>query len=196
MLALVFAALIGQLRANSIVVYNNNIAGSPAMAAPAEATSATVVSELQTVLQEKNSTLVSNTAAFTAARVRAEARDAEIANLVAYFRRQRAPIATEAYAAQFIDLSRANGADYKVVVAISGIESGFCIAPYKKFNCFGYLNGVQYSSFSQALATLIPKVSREYARKYGTNFEAIAKAYGMRNVEYQSQKMRTIYNAI
>ncbi|KXK26407.1 MAG: hypothetical protein TR69_WS6001000410 [candidate division WS6 bacterium OLB20] len=117
------------------------------------------------------------------------ARENTINNLVNYLRRNGSPIATYDYAAQIVDLSAANGADYKVVVAIMGVESGFCRASFWH-NCFGYLNGVKYSSYTSALNDLVPKVSRQYAARYGWNFEALAKAYGQHEWERTSANMR------
>lgn len=117
----------------------------------------------------------------------------KVAKLESFFKRYKAPIANSTYAEQIIRLSEKSGADYKVVVAIMGVESGFCIAPYKKYNCFGYLNGVQYTSFSHAFEDLVPKVSRQYAKPYGTNFSAMLKAYGVHNVDAGVRKMNDFY---
>lgn len=121
---------------------------------------------------------------------------AEINKLVTFLKRQGSPIATPKYAEMIIDLSTAQGADYKVVVAIMGIESGFCIAPYMKYNCFGYLNGIQYDSFEHALSRLVPAVAKYYAKVYGTNFTALAQAYGMINYTYHAPRMSRFYNAL
>lgn len=121
---------------------------------------------------------------------------AEVERLVAFLRRQGSPVASYAYAKQIIDLSRANGADYRIIVAISGIESGFCRVNYKGYNCFGYLNGVRYGSYTQAFNALVPAIARQYARPYGTNFEALAKAYGMHNYTYHAGRMHAFYSAL
>jgi hypothetical protein len=126
----------------------------------------------------------------------AKKRLAKINKLVSFLKRQGSPVASYHYAELFVDLSEANGADYRIVVAISGVESGFCAANYKKYNCFGYLNGVQYGSFDQAFRRLVPKVASEYAKVYGTNFEGLAKAYGMINWELHSQRLRNYYNGL
>lgn len=116
-------------------------------------------------------------------------RENTINNLVNYLARNGSPIATYEYAAMIVDLSAANGADYRVVVAIMGVESGFCRASFWH-NCFGYLNGVRYSSYYDAFSDLVPKVSRQYAARYGWNFEALAKAYGQHEWERTSANMR------
>jgi len=123
-------------------------------------------------------------------------KEAKISRLVSYLKRQGSPIATYGYAKQIIDAAEANGADYRIVVAIMGVESGFCRVNVLKYNCFGYLNKVQYSGFTEALAKLVPRISREYAKPYGTNFKALAKAYGMINFEYHSGRLATFYSAL
>ncbi len=123
-------------------------------------------------------------------------KEAKISRLVSYLKRQGSPVATYGYAKQIIDTAEANGADYRIVVAIMGVESGFCRANVLKYNCFGYLNKVQYSGFSEAFAKLVPRISREYAKPYGTNFKALAKAYGMINFEYHSARLASFYSAL
>lgn len=130
-----------------------------------------------------------------------EIRAKQIASLVVYLKKQKSPVATEGYAAQIIDLSQANGADYRVIVAIMGAESGFCKAPYKisganSHNCFGYLNGVTYGSFTEAFNALIPKISKQYAVRYGWDFEALAKAYGQHGWEKTSAFMYRIASSL
>jgi hypothetical protein len=120
----------------------------------------------------------------------------EADKLVNYLRRQGSPVANYDHAYQIIKLSEANGADYRVIVAIMGMESGFCRANYKKYNCFGFLNGVQYAGFTEAFNHIIPQVARMYAKPFGTNFAALAKAYGVHNVEYHAPRMHMFYSAL
>lgn len=132
---------------------------------------------------------------------KAEIRAEQIAGLVVYLKKQKSPVATDAYAAQIIDLSQDNGADYRVVVAIMGVESGFCRAPFKiaganSHNCFGYLNKVTYDSFTSAFNSLIPKISKQYAVRYGWNFEALAQAYGQHGWEKTSADMYRIASSL
>lgn len=127
-------------------------------------------------------------------------RQDKIDGLVRFLKKWGSPVATNDYAAQIIDLSEKNGADYKVVVAIMGVESGFCRVPVKKngttYNCFGYLNGVKYASFTAAFNDLVPKVSKQYAARYGWNFEALAKAYGQKGWEKTSRDMSMFAHGI
>lgn len=132
---------------------------------------------------------------------KAQERLNSIKNLTAFLKAKKSPVASEAYATQIIDLAAANNADYKIIVAIMGVESGFCRATFKikganSHNCFGYLNGVTYGNFTDALNSLVPKISRQYAVRYGWNFEALAKAYGQIGWEKTSRDMRIYANAL
>lgn len=132
---------------------------------------------------------------------KAEIRAKQISGLVVYLKKQKSPVATEAYAAQIIDLAQANNADYRIIVAIMGAESGFCRAPFKisganSHNCFGYLNGVTYDSFTSAFNSLVPKISKQYAVRYGWDFEALAKAYGQHGWEKTSAFMYRIASSL
>ena len=120
-------------------------------------------------------------------------RENKIERLLNFLKKQKSPVATREYAAQIVDLADANGADFRIIVAIMGVESGFCRVPIKKngttYNCFGYLNGVKYASFEDAFNNLIPKISVQYANKYGWDFVSLAKAYGQHSWEITSKYM-------
>ena len=128
-------------------------------------------------------------------------KEIKIDRLYKFLVNQHSRIATKKYARLIFELSEANDADYRVIVAIMGVESGFCNAPYmlngnNSFNCFGYINRVQYDSFEDAFNALIPKIASQYANKYGWNFEALAKAYGQSNWQSAANKMRRYANSL
>ena len=120
-------------------------------------------------------------------------RNDKIERLLNFLKKQKSPVATREYSAQIIDLAEANRADFRIIVAIMGVESGFCRVPLKKngntYNCFGYLNGVKYASFTDAFNNLVPKISVQYANKYGWDFVSLAKAYGQHSWEKTSKYM-------
>ena len=122
-------------------------------------------------------------------------RQDKINRTVNFLRRQGSPVANTQIASLIVDLSAANGADFRVVIAIMGIESGFCSASFN-YNCFGYLNGSRYSSYTAAFQDLVPKVSRQYAARFGWNFEALAQSYGMQNWTYHAANMRKYASSI
>jgi hypothetical protein len=122
-------------------------------------------------------------------------REDKISRMLRLFSINKSPLATRAYAEQILNLSEQNDADHRIIIAIMGVESGFCKVPMRKngvstYNCFGYLNGVTYSSFKDAFNNLIPKISKQYANKYGWDFESLAKAYGQIGWEETSANMR------
>ncbi len=127
-------------------------------------------------------------------------RNDKIERLLNFLKKQKSPVATREYSAQIIDLAEANGADFRIIVAIMGVESGFCRVPLKKngntYNCFGYLNGVKYASFTDAFNNLVPKISVQYAKRYGWDFVSLAKAYGQHSWEKTSKYMLNWANSI
>jgi len=120
-----------------------------------------------------------------------QTRTKRIASLLKMLRDVKSPVATEHYAAMIVDLAESNGADYRVLVAIMGTESGWCKADIH-YNCFGYMNKVEYDSFDDAFSHLVPKISVQYARVYGWNFSALTAAYGRVENEVQAARLRSV----
>lgn len=112
-----------------------------------------------------------------------------------YLRRVKSPVANEEIATIIVDLADQNNADYRVLLAIMTIESGSCRQSFS-YNCFGYLNGKKYPSFEVAFKDLVPKVSRQYAAKYGWDFVALSRAYGQHNWELHSKNMLKVASSI
>ena len=119
----------------------------------------------------------------------------KINRTMAYLKRVGSPVANLEIATLIVDLSEANKADYRVLLAIMTIESGACRQSFSH-NCFGYLNGAKYPSFQAAFQDLVPKVSRQYAAKYGWDFTALSKAYGQHNWQLHSKNMLKVANSI
>jgi hypothetical protein len=120
-----------------------------------------------------------------------QARTKRIASLLKMLREVKSPVATEHYATMIVDLAENNGADYRILVAIMGTESGWCKADIH-YNCFGYMNKVEYDSFDDAFSHLVPKISVQYARIYGWNFSALTEAYGRVKNEVQAARLRSV----
>lgn len=76
-----------------------------------------------------------------------------------------------------VDQSKACGGDYKVLVGIAGSESGLGRINVLRFNPFGYLNGVQYDNYEQALTILSCKVSQQHISKCGEDLYCLARRY-------------------
>lgn len=127
-------------------------------------------------------------------RKRQAIRQQHIDRIYNFLRRQGSRIATKHYAAIIYDRSTQVGADYRGILAVMGVESGFCNASFS-YNCFGFLNGRRYSSFDQALNDLIPKVA-QFTKAYGTNFAGFCKAYGIQNVEAGTANLSSYFYSV
>lgn len=110
-------------------------------------------------------------------------------------RRNRSVFASREISRIIVEESIKAGAEYRIVVGIMTKESGNCVAPYKGYNCFGYLNKVQYSSFEEAFKILVPKVARIVA-KFNWNTDALAQAYGPVNKVDWSRKVYAVARSI
>ncbi|MEP7103100.1 MAG: hypothetical protein ABI721_00120 [Candidatus Dojkabacteria bacterium] len=85
------------------------------------------------------------------------------------------------------------GGDYKILVGIAGNESGLGKVPYKIYNPFGYLDGVQYTGWSQSLTKLSCVISQRFIAPCKGDLYCIIRKYGgpsdnqdqwVRNVSY------------
>ncbi|MCA9379477.1 hypothetical protein KC640_03545 [Candidatus Dojkabacteria bacterium] len=93
----------------------------------------------------------------------------------AFFERYGSPMAP--YVEILVDQSYACGGNYRVLVGIAGSESGLGKVPYKLYNPFGYLNGVQYASWEEALTDLSCKISQQHISKCGEDLRCLALRY-------------------
>jgi hypothetical protein len=109
------------------------------------------------------------------AKARAEARQSQIDKVTSYLQRKKSPMVP--YAAVIVDAATRCGGDFKTLLAIAEVESGLGRQPYKKYNPYGYLNGVQYPDWSTALDRLSCAISKQYSAVYGTDFAAMGKKY-------------------
>lgn len=105
-----------------------------------------------------------------------ESQQAQIDHLYSFLYRQNPGVFSRSIVSIIVQESNRYGADYRIVAAIMGKESGYCNANYKLYNCFGFLNGVQYGSFEEAFRNLTPQIARIVAR-HGWNTMGIANEY-------------------
>lgn len=70
------------------------------------------------------------------------------------------------------------GGDYRVLTAIAGNESGFGRIPYKLYNPYGYLDGVQYSGWDTALEFLSCVISQRFLKPCNNDLACIIRTYG------------------
>lgn len=70
------------------------------------------------------------------------------------------------------------GGDYKVLMGIAGNESGFGRIPYKRFNPYGYLDGVQYSGWDTSLDFLSCRIAQRFLVPCNNDLTCIINKYG------------------
>ena len=76
------------------------------------------------------------------------------------------------------DQSVTCGGDYKILMAIAGNESGFGRIPYKKYNPYGYLDGVYYSGWNDSLTKLSCVISKRFISSCNKDLNCIINKYG------------------
>ncbi len=106
-------------------------------------------------------------------------RQAKIDKLAGYLRKVNSPMAP--FAGTIIEEAESCGANYRIIVAIAGNESGYGRVSYKLYNPYGFLNGVQYAGWEASLSDLTCKVAK-YTNKY-TDIYTLGKVYGAHNPE-------------
>lgn len=107
-------------------------------------------------------------------RVAAE-RQAKIDKVEAFFASYGAEL--QGYGHILVDQAEACGGDFRVLVGLAGSESGLGRVMYKKYNPFGYLDGVQYPNLEEALTTLSCKISQQHIAPCGTDLQCLAARY-------------------
>ncbi len=70
------------------------------------------------------------------------------------------------------------GGDYRVIVGIAGNESGLGRIPYKLYNPFGYLDGMQYGSWEESLHKLVCVISQRFIAPCQSDLQCIINKYG------------------
>ncbi len=102
-------------------------------------------------------------------------RQAKINKVEAFFASYGAVM--QGYAHILVDQADKCGGDYRVLVGIAGSESGLGRIMYKKYNPYGYLDGVQYSSLEEALTVLSCRISQKHIAPCNGNLTCIAERY-------------------
>ncbi len=82
------------------------------------------------------------------------------------------------YGKIIVEQARRCGGDYKILVGIAGNESGLGRVPYKKYNPFGYIDGVQYSSWEEAIKKLSCVISQRFIAPCNKDLYCIINKYG------------------
>lgn len=116
--------------------------------------------------------------------------DDKVLALTNLLRKYKTPIASPKYAKIIIETSEENNADYRLNVGIMMAESGMCRKPVKTYNCYGYLDKVQYDSFEDGLESVTRKVSQQYTSKFGWNTTSMGDAYGVHNISSWENRLK------
>lgn len=74
--------------------------------------------------------------------------------------------------------ANACGGDWRVLVGIAGNESGLGRIPYKLYNPYGYLDGMQYSGWQESLTKLSCTISQRFIRPCNADLYCIINRYG------------------
>lgn len=70
------------------------------------------------------------------------------------------------------------GGNPRVLIGIAGKESGLGRIPYKLYNPYGYLNGVQYSSWEESLSILSCEISQRFLAPCNNDIYCVIRRYG------------------
>lgn len=83
------------------------------------------------------------------------------------------------YSNDIISLADQYQIDYRLVVAISGVESTFCHAiPYNSYNCWGWKNGDHsFKNYSEAIEIVSRTLGKNYVKRGFDTPETIGPIY-------------------
>jgi hypothetical protein len=98
-------------------------------------------------------------------------------NLRNFLAKFNSPLAD--YAADFVNYADVNGLDYRLVPAISGVESTFGkFIPYGSYNAYGWANGeYAFTSWEDSIAHVSETLKTAYIDKGAPTIAKIAKRY-------------------
>ncbi|MEI7604260.1 MAG: hypothetical protein WCJ19_04535 [bacterium] len=73
------------------------------------------------------------------------------------------------YGMKIAELAESYGVPARLMVAISGVESGFCRVNFRDFNCWGWFTSQRFSSYDESLDQYFDYLANfYYARGYNT----------------------------
>ncbi len=94
-----------------------------------------------------------------------------------------------------VDLSDKYGIDYKVPVAISGSESGYCNKTYFDNNCWGY-GKFSWPTLEDGIKGYLSKMNQGYFKNGQKTIDELAPLYNSQNTEEFISKVTYHYNLI
>lgn len=100
----------------------------------------------------------------------------QIAKVQSFFQSYGAVL--QGYEELIVRRSHECGGDYRVIIGIAGNESGLGRIPYKTYNPFGYLDGMQYGSWEESLHKLVCVISQRFITPCQSDLQCIINKYG------------------
>lgn len=132
--------------------------------------------------QTAEAKVAASSAALTASpELKVKAYDNRAAILRAYLKKRNSPLAD--HAETFVEEADKNGLDWKLVAAISGLESSFGLhIPYNSYNGWGYgvygNNVRRFESWDDGIAVVSNALRKDYMEKWGaTTIPEIGRIY-------------------
>ena len=110
--------------------------------------------------------------------------DYRVENLRNFLEKYDSPLAP--YAQDFVMYADTNGLDYRLVPAISGVESTFGkFIPVNSFNAYGWANGdYSFTSWQDSIAHVSETLKNSYIDKGAPTIAKIAKRYAPPSVTW------------
>lgn len=99
----------------------------------------------------------------------------QTAKVHSFFVRYNSPLV--GYEEIIVRKSAECGGDYAVLVGIAGNESGLGKIPYKKYNPYGYLDGIEYSGWEESLNKLSCVISQRFIAPCNGDLTCIINKY-------------------
>jgi hypothetical protein len=107
---------------------------------------------------------------------RANPSDAElVAQIRSYLNKKSSPLAAKAE--QLVSISKRNGVDPRLMVAISGGESSFGKNNFRQNNAWGWMTSETFETWEEAIDTVSKGLKKGYIDEGRTSIEAIQKKY-------------------
>lgn len=118
---------------------------------------------------------------------------AEVKKVEDLYKKYKAPMASNAE--YLVRTSQKHGVDYKLIVAISIVESGGGRVCFRTYNPFGW-GKKDFSSFDEAILTVVKGISTGYYKRGLNTVEEIGPVYNAGNVEGWINKINNVISEI
>lgn len=121
--------------------------------------------------------------------------DFRVENLTNYLQKHNSPLTL--YAADFVNYADTYGLDYRLVAAITGVESTYGKRiPYKSYNAYGWANGeYKFSSWENSIDHVSMSLRTKYLDKGAGTINKIARRYAPPSITW-APKVKNIMGKI